>query len=116
MARQNGEDEDMMDGRKTKQRNPSVDFSGCWTTERSREVAELYERYHSIAHVAAELEMSTVPVTMNCSAGLGEDKHRARCNSIACGAWRCRLPNTSETVLLEQRRLPAMAELLNSRL
>lgn len=37
---------------------------GCWTTERSREVAELYEKYGSISRVAAELEMSTALVTM----------------------------------------------------
>lgn len=37
---------------------------GCWTTERSREVAELYEKYGTIARVAAELEMSTALVTM----------------------------------------------------
>ena len=31
---------------------------GCWTTERSREVAELYEKYGSVARVAKELELS----------------------------------------------------------
>ena len=37
---------------------------GCWTTERSREVAELYEQYGSIARVAEELEVSDALVTM----------------------------------------------------
>lgn len=37
---------------------------GCWTTERSREVGELFERYHSISRVAEELECSTALVTM----------------------------------------------------
>ena len=37
---------------------------GCWTTERSREVAELYERYRSITRVAKELEVSDALVTM----------------------------------------------------
>ena len=37
---------------------------GRWTTERSREAGELYERYHSVARVAAELERSTALVTM----------------------------------------------------
>ena len=32
---------------------------GLWTTERSREVAELYERYGSVSRVAEELGMST---------------------------------------------------------
>lgn len=36
----------------------------CWTTERSREVAELYERYQSISRVAAELGVSDALVTM----------------------------------------------------
>lgn len=31
---------------------------GCWTTERSREVGELYEKYGSVARVAKELELS----------------------------------------------------------
>ena len=31
---------------------------GCWTTERSREVGELYEKYGSIARVAEELQLS----------------------------------------------------------
>ncbi len=31
---------------------------GLWTTERSREVAELYEQYGSVSRVAEELEMS----------------------------------------------------------
>ena len=37
---------------------------GCWTTERSREVADLYEKYHSISDIADELGMSTELVTM----------------------------------------------------
>jgi len=37
---------------------------GCWTTERSREVAELFKKYKSIEAVAAELELSTALVTM----------------------------------------------------
>ncbi len=32
---------------------------GLWTTERSRDVAELYERYGSVSRVAEELGMST---------------------------------------------------------
>lgn len=36
---------------------------GCWSTERSREVAELYERYKSIPRVAKELEMTTALVS-----------------------------------------------------
>ena len=36
----------------------------CWTTERSREVADLYEKYHSISDIADELGMSTELVTM----------------------------------------------------
>lgn len=31
---------------------------GCWTTERSREVGELYEKYGSVAKVAKELGLS----------------------------------------------------------
>lgn len=37
---------------------------GCWSTERSREIAELYERYQSISCVAKELEVSDALVTM----------------------------------------------------
>ena len=37
---------------------------GVWTTERSREVAELYGRYHSISRVASELGVSNALVTM----------------------------------------------------
>lgn len=37
---------------------------GCWTTERSREVAELYEQYKSVSHVAEELEVSEALVIM----------------------------------------------------
>ena len=36
---------------------------GLWTTERSREVAELYERYGSVNQVAEELGLSTGLVT-----------------------------------------------------
>lgn len=36
---------------------------GCWNTERSREVAELYERYQSIPRVAAELDITTALVS-----------------------------------------------------
>lgn len=31
---------------------------GCWTTERSREVAKLYDKYKSVARVAKELGLS----------------------------------------------------------
>ena len=31
---------------------------GCWTTERSREVGELYDKYKSVARVAKELGLS----------------------------------------------------------
>lgn len=37
---------------------------GLWSTERSREVAELYEKYKDIKRVAAELEVSDALVTM----------------------------------------------------
>lgn len=37
---------------------------GCWTTKRSREVAELFEEFKSIKAVAAELDISTALVTM----------------------------------------------------
>ena len=37
---------------------------GCWTTKRSREVAELYKTYGSISRVAEELGVSTALVTM----------------------------------------------------
>lgn len=37
---------------------------GCWSTERSREVAELYEKYGSISMVAKEIGMTTELVTM----------------------------------------------------
>ena len=37
---------------------------GCWSTERSRAVAELYERYGSISRVAKELIVSEPLVTM----------------------------------------------------
>lgn len=37
---------------------------GCWTTERSREVAELFEKYGSVARVAEELDVSDALVTM----------------------------------------------------
>lgn len=36
----------------------------CWSTERSREVAELYQRYGSVKRVAAELGVSCALVTM----------------------------------------------------
>lgn len=36
---------------------------GCWSTERSREVAKLYERYQSIPRVAAELDITTALVS-----------------------------------------------------
>ena len=37
---------------------------GCWSTERSREVAELYEKYKSVPQVAAELGLSTALIIM----------------------------------------------------
>jgi hypothetical protein len=37
---------------------------GCWTTERSREVAELYGKYKSVSRVAEELGMSSALVNM----------------------------------------------------
>ena len=37
---------------------------GCWTTERSREVSELYERYGSLESVAEQLGVSTGLVSM----------------------------------------------------
>lgn len=37
---------------------------GCWSTERSREVAELYEKYGSIGKVARKLEVSEALVKM----------------------------------------------------
>lgn len=37
---------------------------GCWTTERSREVASLYKKYKSVKAVAEELECSAALVTM----------------------------------------------------
>lgn len=37
---------------------------GCWTTERSREVAELYEKYKSVKAVAEALELSPSLITM----------------------------------------------------
>ena len=37
---------------------------GCWSTERSREVAELYEKYKDVKKVAADLELSTALVIM----------------------------------------------------
>ena len=37
---------------------------GVWTTERSREVAELYGKHHSISRVASELGVSNAFVTM----------------------------------------------------
>ena len=37
---------------------------GVWTTERSREVSELYGKYHSISRVASELGVSNALVTM----------------------------------------------------
>ena len=37
---------------------------GCWSTERSREAARLFEEYGSIGRVAEELGMSTALVTM----------------------------------------------------
>lgn len=37
---------------------------GVWTTERSREVQELYEKYGSVARVAEELDVSDALVTM----------------------------------------------------
>jgi len=38
---------------------------GCWSTKRSREVAELYEKYGSVTRVAEVLEISTAMVTMS---------------------------------------------------
>ena len=37
---------------------------GCWTTERSREVASLYQQYKSVKRVAEALELSPSLVTM----------------------------------------------------
>lgn len=37
---------------------------GCWTTERSREVGELFEKYGSVAKVAKELGVSEALVKM----------------------------------------------------
>lgn len=37
---------------------------GCWSTERSREVATLYEKYESVKKVAAELQVTPALVTM----------------------------------------------------
>ena len=37
---------------------------GCWSTERSREVAELYEKYQSVSRVAEELGVTDALVTM----------------------------------------------------
>ena len=37
---------------------------GCWSTKRSRDVAELYEKYHSVSRVAAELGVTDALVTM----------------------------------------------------
>lgn len=37
---------------------------GCWSTKRSRDVAELYEKYQSISRVAAELGVTDALVTM----------------------------------------------------
>ena len=48
---------------------------GRWTTERSREVAELYEKYHSISRVASELRVSTALVTMYLLY-ISSNKHR----------------------------------------
>ena len=36
----------------------------CWTTKRSREVAELFEQYHSISKVAHALGVTSALVTM----------------------------------------------------
>lgn len=38
---------------------------GCWSTERSREVADMYEKYGSVAKIAEVLEISTAMVTMS---------------------------------------------------
>ena len=48
---------------------------GRWTTERSREVAELYDKYHSISRVASELRVSTALVTMYLLY-ISSNKHR----------------------------------------
>ena len=37
---------------------------GCWTTERSREIAELYQKYGSVKKVAEILKVSEPLVTM----------------------------------------------------
>ena len=37
---------------------------GCWSTERSREVADLYEKYGSLSRVAKELGVSVPLVSM----------------------------------------------------
>lgn len=37
---------------------------GCWTTERSREVASLYEKYKSVKAVAEALDVTPALVTM----------------------------------------------------
>ena len=37
---------------------------GCWTTERSREVASLYEKYKSVKRVADALDVTPALVTM----------------------------------------------------
>jgi hypothetical protein len=45
---------------------------GCWTTERSREIQELYDKYNksmpfrkAVEKIATELEISTVSVNIN---------------------------------------------------
>lgn len=38
---------------------------GCWSTKRSREVAERYEKYGSVAKVAEALGITTAMVTMS---------------------------------------------------
>lgn len=37
---------------------------GCWTTERSREVAEMYEKFGSVRRVAEALDCTSALVTM----------------------------------------------------
>lgn len=44
---------------------------GCWSTARSREVAALYEQYHSIPRVAEALGVSPELVTMYLPYGKG---------------------------------------------
>jgi hypothetical protein len=69
---------------------------GCWSTERSREVADLYEKYGSIRRVADELGLSRALVTMYLPYGkVVYDLEDKSSNARRIERWRRPFPDDS---------------------